>query len=172
MNLKITHVRLHRHILGDTKLIAMVISTWSWQESLQWRHNGRGSVSNHQPHHCLNVDSDADQRNHQSSASLAFVRGINRGPMNSPHKRPVTRKMFPFDDVIMILGRINPLWCCIVSRKYANLSALSMVSRVWDGVVYWNSSSWNIRTCLWYYHISLLGLTNACFMYLMSVYRC
>ena len=44
---------------------------------------------------------DADQRKHQSSASLAFMRGIHRGPMNSPHKWPVTRKMFPFDDVIM-----------------------------------------------------------------------
>ena len=45
---------------------------------------------------------DADQRKHQSSASLAFVRGIHRGPVNSPHKWPVTRKMFPFDDVIML----------------------------------------------------------------------
>ena len=48
------------------------------------------------------VYSDADQRKHQSSASLAFVRGIHRGPVNSPHKWPVTRKMFPLDDVIMI----------------------------------------------------------------------
>ena len=47
------------------------------------------------------VYSDADQRKHQSSASLAFVRGIHRWPVNSPHKRPVTRKMFPLDDVIM-----------------------------------------------------------------------
>ena len=47
------------------------------------------------------VYSDANQRKHQSSASLAFVRGIHRGPVNSPHKGPVTRKMFPFDDVIM-----------------------------------------------------------------------
>ena len=47
------------------------------------------------------VYSDADQRKHQSSASLAFVRGIHRWPVNSPHKWPVTRKMFPFDDVIM-----------------------------------------------------------------------
>ena len=45
--------------------------------------------------------SGADQRKHQSSASLAFVRGIHRWPVNSPHKGPVTRKMFPFDDVIM-----------------------------------------------------------------------
>ena len=47
------------------------------------------------------VYSDVDQRKHQSSASLAFVHGIHRGPANSPHKWPVTRKMFPFDDVIM-----------------------------------------------------------------------
>ena len=44
---------------------------------------------------------DADQSKHQSSTSLAFVWGIHRGPVNSPHKGPVTRKMFPFDDVIM-----------------------------------------------------------------------
>ena len=48
------------------------------------------------------VYSDADQRKHQSSASLAFVRGFHRWPVNSPHKWPVTRKMFSFDDVIMI----------------------------------------------------------------------
>ena len=47
------------------------------------------------------VYSDADQRKHQSSTSLAFVWGTHRGPVNSPHKRPVTRKMFPLDDVIM-----------------------------------------------------------------------
>ena len=47
------------------------------------------------------VHSGADQRTHQSSASLAFVRGIHWWPVNSPHKGPVTRKMFPFDDVIM-----------------------------------------------------------------------
>ena len=73
------------------------------------------------------VYTDADQRKHQSSASLAFVRGlfqnnhddlikwkhfprywrfvrgIHRSPVNSPHKPPVTRKMFPFDEVIMII---------------------------------------------------------------------
>ena len=47
------------------------------------------------------VYSDADQRKHQSSVSLASMRGIHRWPVNSPHKGPVTRKMFPFDDVIM-----------------------------------------------------------------------
>ena len=47
------------------------------------------------------VHSAADQRKYQSSASLAFLRGIHRWPVNSPHIWPVTRKIFPFDDVIM-----------------------------------------------------------------------
>ena len=54
---------------------------------------------------CSIVYSDVNQRKHQSSASLAFVREIHRGPVNFPHKWPVTRKMFPFDDVIMIDSR-------------------------------------------------------------------
>ena len=53
------------------------------------------------------VYSDADQWKHQSTASLALVRVIHRGPVNSPHKWPVTRKMFPFDDVIMVPKYIN-----------------------------------------------------------------
>ena len=49
------------------------------------------------------VYSGADQRKHQSSASPAFVRGIHRWPVNSPHMWPVTREMFIFDDVILCL---------------------------------------------------------------------
>ena len=41
------------------------------------------------------------QRKRQSAASLAFVRGIHLWPMNSLHKRQVSRKMFPFNDIIM-----------------------------------------------------------------------
>ena len=47
------------------------------------------------------VYSRCRSKKHQSSASLAFVRGIHRWAANSPHKGPVTRKMFPSDDVIM-----------------------------------------------------------------------
>ena len=53
-----------------------------------------------------NVYSSADQRRHQSSASLAFVRVIHRWPVNSPDKGPVTRIMFQFDDVIMYWAQI------------------------------------------------------------------
>ena len=60
------------------------------------------------------VYSGTDQRKHQSSASLAFVRGIHRWPMNSPHKGPVTRKMFPFDDVIMWRSHLYTVLLCHV----------------------------------------------------------
>ena len=47
------------------------------------------------------VYAGGDQRKHQSSASLAFVWGIHRRPVNSSCKGPITRKIIPFDDVIM-----------------------------------------------------------------------
>ena len=57
------------------------------------------------------VYSGVNQRKHQSSASLAFVWEIHRGPVNFPHKWPVTRKMFPFDDVIMTyLGHFTDIY--------------------------------------------------------------
>ena len=56
------------------------------------------------------VYSGADQRKHQRSASLAFVRGIHRWPVNSPHKWPVAWKMFPFDDVIMFFINCTVGW--------------------------------------------------------------
>ena len=70
--------------------------------ALRWRHNGSiaSQITSLTIVYSV-VYSGAHQRKHQSSASLAFVRGIHRSPVNSPHKWPVTRKMFPFDDVIM-----------------------------------------------------------------------
>ena len=68
------------------------------------------------------VYSAAHQRKHQSSTSLAFVRGIHRGPMNSPHKWPVTRKMFPFDDVIM---------CVIQGTQYPYYDMKCILSHTW-----------------------------------------
>ena len=56
------------------------------------------------------VYSGAAQRKHRSSASLVFVRGNHRWPVNSPHKGPVTRETFPFDDVIM---RVFVYFCSI-----------------------------------------------------------
>ena len=70
--------------------------------SLRWRHNGRDGVSNHQPHDCL-LNRLLRRRSKKTSKFrvTGLCVGIHRGPVNSPHKWPVTRKMFPFDDVIM-----------------------------------------------------------------------
>ena len=90
---------------------------WQWQanleystkhsvtrESLLWRHNGRNGISNHQPNDCLhNRLFRRGSKKTSSAASLAFLREINRWPVNSPHKRPVTQKMFPFDIVIRMI---------------------------------------------------------------------
>ena len=69
--------------------ISGTITSW-------WRHNERDGVSNYRRlDYNSTICSCADQRKHQSSASLAFVMGIHRGPVDSPHKGPVTRKLFP-----------------------------------------------------------------------------
>ena len=70
--------------------------------SLHWRHNDHDGVSNHQPHGCL---LNRLFRRRSKKTSKLRVTGLcvgnSPGPVNSPHKGPVTRKMFPFDDVIM-----------------------------------------------------------------------
>ena len=70
--------------------------------SLRWRHNDHDGGSNHQPHGCL---LNRLFRRKSKKTSKLRVTGLcvgnSPGPVNSPHKGPVTRKMFPFDDVIM-----------------------------------------------------------------------
>ena len=72
------------------------------------------------------VHSDADQRKPQSSASLAFVRGIHRWSLISSHKGPITGKMFPCDDVIMVT------WKWDFARSHINTDGWSTSSRVPD----------------------------------------
>ena len=80
------------------------------------------------------VYSGVDQRKHQSSASLVFVWGIHRRPVNSPHKSPVMRKMFPFDDVIMaeIIG--SQCWYRLFFRDFITFSVWSSSTNLsrWD----------------------------------------
>ena len=73
------------------------------QISLLWRHNGHNSVSNHQPYDCL-LRRLFRRRSKQTSKPrvTGLCAGNSPGPVNFPHKWPVTRKMFPFDDVIML----------------------------------------------------------------------
>ena len=56
---------------------------------------------------CSTICSGADQRKHENSA---YVRGIHRWPVDFPHKGPVTRKMFLFDDSIWM--KIHLFFIC------------------------------------------------------------
>ena len=70
------------------------------------------------------VYSGTDERKHQSSVALAlaFVRGIHRGPVISPHKGPVMWKMFLFDDVIMDWLDACTWWCHDMETLSASLA--------------------------------------------------
>ena len=97
----------------------LVIDTWKW-----WHYNDviTGAMASQITRFMIVFStfySGADQRKHQSSASLALVRGIHRWPVNSLHKWPVARKMFSFDDVI-----IRPWGSCL-------LKVVGLFAHVW-----------------------------------------
>ena len=102
---------------------------------------------------CSTVWSGTDQRKHQNSASLAFVKGIHRWPVDSPHKRAVTQKMFSFGDVVMHLhnmyGRIcsQPLapWMC--NSRWSTL----YIERGIDIYIFTHFSSWYIH--IWHSYL-------------------
>ena len=72
------------------------------QTALHWRHNDHDGVSNHQPHGCL-LNGLFRRRSKKTSKLrvIGLCAGNSPGPVNSSHKGPVARKMFPFDYVIM-----------------------------------------------------------------------
>ena len=93
------------HIVNITSrscLIDKNMPVYVKHQSLRWRHNGHGCVSNHQPHHCLpNRLFGCRSKKASKLRVTGLCAGNSPGPVNSPHKGPVTRKVFPFDDVIM-----------------------------------------------------------------------
>ena len=72
-----------------------------WARPLRWHHNDHDGVSNHQPHHCL-LNRLFGHRSKKTSKPRVTGFCAGNSPVNSSHKWPVTRKMFPFDDVIML----------------------------------------------------------------------
>ena len=96
---------------------------------------------------CSTDGSGVDQRKSHSSTSLAIVQGIHRWPVNSPHKRPVTRKMFPFDDVFMKLEqRVNGMPNFGDAPCHATFTRLLLINMIYSlinlpaCVVQWNLS--------------------------------
>ena len=87
--------------------------------SLQWRHNGHDGVSNHQPHNCL-LNRLFRRRSQKTSKLRVTDLCTGNSPVNSPHKWPVTRKMFPLDDVILWRSgnlRMSDLQLCSVRHN-------------------------------------------------------
>ena len=72
--------------------------------TLHWRHNDHGGISNHQPHGCL-LNRLFRRRSKKTSKLrvTGLCAGKSPGPVNSPHKGPVTRKMVPFDSIMKIM---------------------------------------------------------------------
>ena len=97
----------------------------------------------------------ADKRKHQSSVSLCFVRGIDWWPVTSPHKGPVTRKMFPFDDVITH-GFDHVKWgCSSLSATRGDISVLkngrkqiiqARKSLITSGFTFYHTDVWHNQT--------------------------
>ena len=113
--------------------------------TLQWRHNGRDSVSNHQPHDCLL--NDLFRLRWKKTWKLR-VTGLYA--VNSPHKWPVTRKMFPCNDVIMVCGLLYPpgrivlnvhikYQMCVIDILKVNQLLLLLPHRVYmlEGNMHW-----------------------------------
>ena len=98
--------------------------------ALRWRHNRRDSVSNHQPHDCLlNRIVRRRSKNTSKLRVTAFVLGIHRWPVNSPHKGPVTRKMFPSYDVTW--SRSNQ------SMPEVHVATCDHITRYWPALTNW-----------------------------------
>ena len=105
---------------------------------LQWRDNERDGLSNHQPHDCL---LNRLFRHRSKKASELLVTGLCAGnSVNFPHKGPVMRKMFPFDDVILkkfffYIGLQNQrLWSkmeCFFSQNSPKGGIFQIWIRVW-----------------------------------------
>ena len=125
----------HAGVFSGSKLSTLHVITLapkftgpSSGNSLQWRHKGHNGVSNHQPHHCI---LNRLFRRRSKKTSKLCVTGLCPG--NSPHKWPVTRNMFPFHDVIMVVGCLD--WAsrkvCTNSYAYAtpNLAVVTLLRK-------------------------------------------
>ena len=116
MSLKNVLVKLPPHILWCSEVIHPLL--WNeWPQSLLWRHNGHEGVSNHQHHHCL-LNRLFRRRSKKTSKLriTALCAGNSQGTGEFPAKWPVTRKMSPFDDVIMLC--IDMEWVATVTADF------------------------------------------------------
>ena len=146
--------------------------------ALHWRHNDHDGISNHQTHGCL-LNRSFGRRSKKTSKLrvTGLCAGNSPGHVNSPHKGPVTRKMFPFDDVIMWKGEniiimiilyntaaildcftilywssllINPLRAKFFRGNIKHIFTFSVFPPHWYDTGGWNPSSHKTRTYPFY----------------------
>ena len=127
--------------------------------ALHWRHNDHGGVSNHQPRGCL---LNCLFRRRWKKTSKLCVTGLRVGnsprPVNSPHKGPVTRKMFPFDDVITVWHFVlkffwkdnwdDSVWsdCRLSITVYYHCACIRLIlaqKNLWE-ILFWTTSNTQI----------------------------
>ena len=135
------------------QLAFMTSSGPNYMFSLHWRHNERDGVSN-QPHDCL---LNCLFRRRSKKTPKLRVTGLCRWPVNSPHKRPVTRKMFPFDDVIILFAFLLK-----ISEKNAH-SQWRLLSCVMD---------WTMQTLLFLSCLEIILAYHSSFSRIYYGYRC
>ena len=106
-------------------------------QTLHWRHNDHSGVSNHQPRGCL---LNCLFRRRSKKTSKLRVTGLcvgnSPGPVNSPHKGPVTRKMFPFDDVIMNKRYCHIHWLKGRSQQTWEIKAMIQIHSIFHHKLY------------------------------------
>ena len=154
-----------------TERISLIVITVSLytiltSRTLQWHHNEHDGVSNHQPHDCLL--NRLFRHRWKKTSKLAFLRGIHWWLVNSPHKGPVTQKMFPFHDLIMKLFLFTSL--CFKKGFLETLPSFhkrtdNLIGMVWWDLI-WLSTLSSYQRGIW--QIGLLNTPALCIVHHFS----
>ena len=137
---------------------------------LQWRHNELDGVSNHRRPGCLlNHLSGRRSKKTPKLHVTGLCEGNHQWPMDFPHKGPVTRKIFAFDDVIIPWKHLAKLWTMLAAVlfnllwEYNHVFLYITIAQHWDGLGSWNPSYWNKKTHLsWIISTTVADVLTAC----------
>ena len=146
---------------------------------LHWRHNDHDGVSNHQPHGCLL--NRLFRRRSKKTPKLRITglcAGNSPGPVNSPHKGPVTRKMFPFDDVIMNMQWNDQNLPHLIPKKKADVDWDSFyrnritVTMSWINYYFFVEHNYSLMLYLQLVYLNLSELSVYMMIYTWQLYVC
>ena len=103
ISLKILCYLTPRQLLRISRVSIAPIALRKWQYTLQWRHNGRDGVSNHQPHDIL-INRLFRRRSKETPKLRVTGLCVGNSPATGefPAQMASNAEMFPFDDVIIL----------------------------------------------------------------------